>query len=543
MEAHRDGDYVQIPPRPPEPPRLSVPDKLRIKNLLSLLAQRRAEALRLYEPLAKLEPFHRSLARERLVRGSNRAGKTLTAAIEFSRAVTGQDPFGKYPQKNGRAWLVGRDGRHLGQVMYRKLFRADQFKIVQDPESGLWRAYRPWTDKNLKPRPAPPLIPPRFVADMAWENKKEMTPSLVVLKNGWELLFLSSNAIPGVGSDIDLAWFDEEIENSGWYPETAARLLDRHGRFIWSATPQASTQQLYDLSCRAETDANVEEFIALLDDNPHIAGEEKLLLAAKLTDEERKVRIGGEFAISSFRVYPEFAMAIHGVAPFEIPSDWCTYVAIDPGRQVMAALFAAVPPPGRVDSDRVYLYDELYLQHCDAEKFGDAMQQKLQGKTPPQEFLIDGHAGRVSEMGSGLTIEEQYTRALRKRSIKSAATGWGFAWGSDDVKAGLSAFRDLLRIQAAGLPTLGVFGERLPKFEWEIGRYRYKSIRTDSGKLPGDEPDKKNDHLMDCARYLAARGLTYVKPRPVKTKTYVQKALEDKRLRKKERERRWRRAA
>jgi hypothetical protein len=521
---------------------LSVPDKARIKHLLSLLAQRRAEALRLYEPLPRMEAFHRSLARERLVRGSNRAGKTLTAAVEVARAVTGQDPFDKWPKTNGRFWLVGRDGRHLGQVMYRKLFRGDQFKIVKDPVTGLWRGYRPWTDQGQKPRPAPPLIPARFIAEMAWENKREMTPSLITLVNGWEMLFLSSNSIPGVGSDIDGAWFDEEIENSSWYSETAARLLDRKGRFLWSATPQAATQQLYDLSCRAEVDPNVEEFLALLEDNPHIASEEKLLLAAKLTDEERRVRIGGEFFLTGFRVYPEFAMGIHGVKPFAIPADWCTYVAIDPGHQICAALFVAVPPPGRGD-ERVYLYDELYLAHCDAEKFGAAMLEKLQGKTPPQEFLIDGHAGRVTEMGSGLTIEEQYARALKKRGLKSFTTGSGFAWGSDDVKAGLAAVRDLLRIRPSGLPTLAVFAERLPKFEWEIGRYRYKSIKTDSGKLPSDEPDKKNDHLMDCARYLAARSLGYVKPRPVKTKTFVQKALEDKKARKLERARRWRRTA
>jgi hypothetical protein len=65
-----------------------------------------------------------------------------------------------------------------------------------------------------------------------------------------------------------------------WHPEMAARILDRSGRGIWSATPQAGTEQLFELHERAERDANepcpsVEEFVILLADNPHIGEEEK----------------------------------------------------------------------------------------------------------------------------------------------------------------------------------------------------------------------------------------------------------------------------
>lgn len=502
------------------------------------IAHRGAESLRLYEPLPSQLAFHASLAPERIFIGSNRSGKTLTGAVEVSRAVTGSDPFGKYPLKDGRCYCIARDGRHLGAVMWRKLGRAGAFQIIRDKETGLWRAYRPWMPEDFarrgEARPAPPLIPPRLIKNISWEKKAESVPALVTLVTGWEISFISSLADPSKGTDIDLAWFDEELEHEEWYSETAARLVDRAGRFIWSATPQTGTDVLYSIHERAYVQRdcqkpNVAEFFARLDENPHILEEQKKLLAEKcVSDEEYRVRIGGEWAIHSYKIYPEYNRITHQIKPFDIPRGWTRYAAVDPGRQVCAVLFLAVPPPRVKDFNSKYvLYDELYIKDCNADMFGRAMRDKCLDQDI-QAFIIDGNMGRNTDVGSGKTVEEQYAEANKRYGVRSYETGTGFIWGCDSVEAGILACRELLRRRDDGTPSVVVF-DTLDAFDKEIRMYHNRRM---SGKIQ-DKPDPKSaSHSMDCFRYLALHEPVHVARPPRKIESYAVRMLQEKRLRK-----------
>lgn len=486
-----------------------------LRKLTAELTRRKIEGLKLYEPLPTQNAFHMSDAQMALLRGSNRGGKTLPAAVEVARAVTGQDPHGKYPQEGGRCFCIGKDLSHVGQVMWRKLGRSGAFKIIRDLKTKAWRAFRPWDPADLarekETKPAPPLIPPRLIKEIAWENKKEMIPHLVRLTNGWEIVFYSSLGEPPNGNDIDLFWFDEEIVHTQWYPEMVARILDRQGRGLWSATPQAGTEQLYELHERAEKergkdDPAVEEFIILLMDNPHIREKDKQAFSDNLSDDERRVRIGGDFAISSFKVYPEFSMLVHGCPRFEVPADWTRIMVTDPGHQICAVLFAAVPPPDR--ADHVYLYDELYIAECDAVKYASLVAHKVQGQHF-HTFLIDPNGAILTDIGHGRTVGEQYSEELRKRGITSETTQSNFRMACDVIDAGLLAVHGWLGIRQDGTPKIKVLAGSLPSFEYEVKRYHKKRVNG----LVIDKPDqKRNTHLMDCLRYLALLNPRYSKP-------------------------------
>jgi hypothetical protein len=240
-------------------------------------------------------------------------------------------------------------------------------------ETGKWRTYRPDDPRDIDraddARPAPPLIPPRFYDfhKISWENKKAQLPKKIPLKNGWDLYFFSSNGLPPQGWDVDLVAFDEEILHPLWYREMKARLLDRRkknrktgkkrsGKFIWSATPQAGTIQLYNLCQRAvaerESEApGDEKFIEVFRfgmlDNPFVSEHAKDAFIRSCDDEqEYRVRVLGDFALLGTSVYGEFMpRGAHGCDPFPVPHDWTRYAALDPGRQVCAILFAACPPP------------------------------------------------------------------------------------------------------------------------------------------------------------------------------------------------------
>lgn len=470
--------------------------------------------------------YHNYLCQTIAHHNSNRAGKTLGALAEVARCLTNQDPHGKWPRA-GVFHLIGLDERHVADVFYKGLFRADPFRMIRDEGTGAWRVYRPWADRRreAESKPAPPLIPARFVQERAWKDKKRGVPSLFRLTTGWEVHFMSSKGSPAQGTAVDGVLIDEEIENDQFYAESVRGMATRGGRLIWSATPQIATQQLYDLHARAEEgDPDVGEHVVLLEDNPYIPGGEKDKLAARYTsDEERRVRILGEFALTGYLVYPstDFGVKTHGLRwDGPPPADWCRYMTVDPGRQVCAVLFAAVPPPGTRDAegrpldDSVVLYDELYLKSCTADLFGEQVARKALG-LGFEAFLIDKHGSNNAEIGTGLTVEQQFKEQLRRRGVKCRRTGHGFTWGSDDPDAGIQAVREAMRVRPAlGTPRLRVLcdagtGEcRLPHWKWEVERYHYQKIKG----LVTDRVVKKNDHLMDDTRYLVMSRPYYRRP-------------------------------
>jgi hypothetical protein len=493
-----------------------------LRNLAHEYAKRQIEALRLYEPMPEQDRFHRSKCRMRIVRGSNRSGKTLCSHIEVARAACGCDPFDKYPKRDGRVFVVGKDLDHLAKTMWPKFGKAGAFKIIRDQETGLWRAYRPWTpgdaQRQGEAKLAPPIIPPRLLRFISWENKKQGIPKTLLLHTGWEISFYSSLGLPTKGADIDIFLFDEEIENEGWYPEMQARILDRNGCGIWSATPEAGTEQLYELHERADKELGakkpgVQEFVLLLAENLHLDEEVKKEFAASLSEEDIRIKVEGQFAQLGYKVYPEFTMQKHGIPWREMPSHWTFLMIVDPGHQVCASLFAAVTPPE--EDDIVVLFDELYLRDCNAAMWAENVRHKVTGKRF-HAFIIDQHMAMHTEMGVGKNVAQQYSEALRKVNVKSHTTGYNFILASDDVSAGVLAVHDLLRERPDGNGSrLKVLEGGLPAFEYEIKRYHRKR----EGGIVIDKPNqKKSNHLMDCLRYLAMYNPRYIRPSEKKTK-------------------------
>lgn len=500
---------------------LSRAERERVVQIIRELRSRGTESLSLYRPLSHLAGFHSCLAPELIARGSNRGGKTVVAAVEFARAVTGQDPFHKYPVRDGRALICGKDGRHNAEVIYRKLFRFGAFKIIEKQRagSGKWEAFNPTNPAHLarekEAKPAPPLIPPRFIKSIAWENKKESSPRLVKLTNGWEIIFASSQGKPPQGIDVDLVWFDEEISDSEWYPECTARLVDRKGRFFWSATAQLGGVQLFELCERAAKQKSLEnpvvvEFFAHLDNNDHFTQQQRDLFFEKLTPEQRRIRIEGEFAFTSRLVYPEFSERTHGCKWFQIPSSWTRYMLVDPGRTVCAVLFAAVPPPSDPRHTQVFVYDQLYIQAASAAEFGRQVALKAEGQSF-QAFIIDQMWGRTTDAGhGGPTLEQQYSRELKKHRVRSKDTGYGFVPGSTDVLSGIEMFRSWLFIRPDATPKFQYFRDKCPDLVWEITRYRWGKETKRGGHVM---PEKLHDHLVDLLRYLAMYDPKWHRPK------------------------------
>lgn len=511
----------------PSVPKMGTFQRQQLRELQQELAERRIEALKLYTPTPQQEAYHQDRASEVLVIGGNRSGKSLCTFVEDARAVTGKDPHGKYPEKDGIIAIIGKDWKHIGLVVYPMLFMAGAFKIIRDQQTGQWRAFNPKLDKGREKetKPAPPLIPPRLVAKKSWVSKSARYIQSCTLTTGWTMHFFSSEGEPFQGVACDRIHIDEDLNNGdAWVQEMQGRLSDRKGRMHWSAMPHSKNDALLGLSERADKlaeagvqDAPVRKHVLRFLDNPHIDDEEKAKRIAGWADlgpDVLRMRSEGEFITDSILCYPTFAMHVHGYDRGELPEnvvprEWTRYVAVDPGHAVAAALFAAVPP----DESMMLVYDQLYIRNCNAVIFAEKMAEKCKGQQF-YAFIIDMHGGRLRDIGSGRLPVEQYTEELRKREVKSLTTGSSFIAGCDDVPARLSAVQSYMHIRPEGTPTLRILRSSVPDLERELRRYKKKTQLVGGVWQVTDAPNTRGEvHACQCLEYLCAYRPRYHKPK------------------------------
>lgn len=511
-------------------PRMTDYKRLQARAVVAERLRRMTEATAIYQPLDEQARFHRSKSKTRIVYGSNRSGKTTCGAFEIGFIVSNRHPFYNYP-KTGRIICVGPNEDHIGHTMWDKLCHPiAKMQMIRDGKSKLWRPYRWWEDAERKAeaKGMSAIIPSRLIDRVAYRTAGKNVPAVVYLKTGWEIWWFTAGSSPPRGIDVDYAWADEEIANDEFYREIMARLVDRKGRFTWTATPQTGGASLWNIHLRCEeyrakmlSDPPCEEFFLTIDNNKYMepAEVEAFKEEYKNDPEAYRVRVMGEFLITSFRVYPTFHKTSHVIPPIRIEDNWARYIAIDPGHVTCAVLFMAVPPDGK----HVYCYDELYIRDCDSHTLAERVRHKIQGQNI-QAFIIDYHGSIRTEAG-GQTIAEQYSKEFQRKGLYSIATGCSFIPSSGSIEAGLSKVREWLSPADDGVPKLQVF-ENCTNLIHEMERYHKKREKG----LIIDKPEQAGFHAVDCLRYSAMNGCPYVKPMKLKKhKSPAMQYLEKKR--------------
>jgi hypothetical protein len=515
--------YAPAEPTPDRPPLDSRPALLaQARRMVRARIHRRMEGLRLYRPLPPAAAFHDSAKRIRILCGSNQSGKSLTAAAEVAMAVTGMAKH-NFPVAGGNGLVVGQSEDHLGDPMYARLCLPGAFSIIRDEQTRRWRSVRPDPNDPLKLDPydaayrekwqdAPPLLPPRVIkGNPSWQDKSKGVPRKITLHNGWKLLWLPGGSKPKRGSQWHLWWFDEEIEDQSHLPEALRGCLRFGGKGFWSATPETGGVQLYELYERAEAgDRDVGAFPLYLEENPYYTDEEKEAFYNSLDEDQRAVKYFGKFALAGRRIYPMYEpMGVHGCEPFAIPETYTRYVILDPGRQHMGTIFAAVDP----DEQYVYIYDGFDLRNADANRWAQRVKQR-QGDTRFEAMVIDKRCGKTKPIAALETVAEHYWRALEEVGIRPRTPGpmYGFFPGSDDVSAREEALLDWMRIRGAGphrgTARLKVFRGAIPDLDTQIKHAHYDLKR----------PDKRvelQEDVLDCLEYLAAFNPHYREPEPI----------------------------
>lgn len=194
----------------------------------------------------------------RVALGANRIGKSEQGAYEVVLAVTGRHPLRDFPAC-GIGWIVGLDNpmiRDIDRPLFEK-FMPNRFKKKFYKQDNIW---------------------------LLEGDGRE-----------WKIVFKSTEmgADKFQGAQIDFAWVDEEPKRTDLFSEMEVRLVDRSGIWWMTATPVRGTRWLKDLSERDD----VYTTFAGMRENPYLPMEEVEALARKLAEDERMVRIEGQYII------------------------------------------------------------------------------------------------------------------------------------------------------------------------------------------------------------------------------------------------------
>ncbi len=511
----------------------------RFQELAAEAIRRESEALRLYRPLKNTVSFHVSEAFERLVRGGNRSSKTTSCAAEFAHAATGiqmcdcdgNEIADKYPRnKPLTLWVVGYDQKHIGHVIYRKLFMPGAFDIIKDEETGRWRAYQPWSEADKKRKseckPAPPLIPPRFVKSFGWEDKANGVFSVCHLTNGNRIDAWSSRGKAGQGQPADVLWIDEDIEHAKHVTEWRMRMDGDTSKLFWSAWPHSKNEALRDMHKRAESVKHEEhpsivEWVLKYSDNPFISDEQKARVLSGLSKNERRARDLGDFLTDTVLVFPRFDRDVQTTTGSGCPEalraelkkndwkpdwNWTNFLVLDPGHTQPAVLFVTIPPPDKF-GDFLVVYDEIYTPLVDA--YQTALEIKTKADDTKFElFMIDGHAGRQTPLGHSKTIQQHYADAFRHHKLKSRVTGSEFIHGSDNIGARNALVRQTMEPREDKTTKLVLVNHMTQALQAEFELYS-KTVTKDEVT---DKVKAKHDHLCDCLGYLVSYEPAYRMP-------------------------------
>lgn len=521
---------------------------------LAEYAKRRSMALSVFRPQPQQEPFFRHYAREWLVRGGTRSGKSTIASIAFGAIATdtpvtmedGTKIDMRQPWQKGKCltmWVIGYDSKHIGQTVHRLLFRKGLFRTIVDKKTNMLRSFRLWEPEDAarenEAKDSNPVIPAAFIDPTSWdwENKKGKEFKSVTIWNPQtkepiaNIFAFSSKAEPKQGDPVDVIWIDEAIQDPKHYDEWQSRIVDRRGRIFWSSWPKIDNNALMLLTERAESESDkpeplVREIVIATSDNKALHEKNKAEFLAGLSDEARRARDRGEYITDQQRAYPLYDRETHCVKISDIdlidkedgisrelsktdgipPREWTRELILDPGTQHPAVLFCAIPPI--TYGEYRIIYQELYPGRADAFELAELI-KKLGAGQRFYRFIIDARAGRQQQMGYDARVADNYIRAFKKERIKSISLGYRFVEGCGDVGGRMGCLREWLHYQdGQDYPTLRIVNHRCPNLCKQMKNYKLSRVNNDVREdrpAPGQAID-----LAVAAEYWAASKPRYV---------------------------------
>ena len=330
---------------------------------------------------------------------------------------------------------------------------------------------------------------------IAWKMLKDLAPKFLIAKtNESELSITFKNntcielkgadnedALRGAGLDgMVIDEFASIYDNwSVWNEVLRPALADKKGWVLFIGTPKGKDSffELFMKGQREEDGFKSWQFKTV--DNPYIDPDE--VEQARKSTPERYFRQEYEASFEDFvgLIYPEFSERLHVIEPHFVQDVFPKIGAIDPALSGTTAGLKAYTD----EDSNIVIYAEYY------EKDKRASEVCRDFKEDKVKWLIDpaSKAKNVQKEGQLYSLFDEYKEyGIRADTAENEVTG-GINRVAEYFKANrIKIFRSCTNLL------------------WEIERYHWAvNKETSKGEVTAS-PYKKDDHLMDCLRYIIA---------------------------------------
>lgn len=242
-------------------------------------------------------------------------------------------------------------------------------------------------------------------------------------------------------------------------------------------------------------------------ENVHLPSDYEADLREAYDDIWIKRYLEGDPSAFEGQILGEWNPKFNVLAPFEPPADWTRICVLDHGtNNPTAVLWIAIHPEN---------FWVVYREHYHTGQ------------------VVEWHAKQIFELNGSDNITYwvadpaifNKTQQDPKRGLYSVADIYadhGIFWGQgdNDVKAGIALMKDYVRVwknlinpftNVAGSPKLFIT-RNCENTLREIPQWRWKKLRI-KGQYRNhpEEPEKANDHTVDCLRYALMTRATYVR--------------------------------
>lgn len=420
----------------------------------------RAPNIHAYEPHSGQKQFHISQAKGRLLIGGNRSGKTVGGIAEDIWWARGKHPYRRVPQTPTRGRICAVDFDYgIKQIIFPILSR---LLPLSELKGGHW--------------------------DTAY-NKEE---HLLTLANESTIEFKSYEQQQNKFAGTSLHWchFDEEPPKY-IYDECMLRLVDTAGSWWITETPTEGMSWIYDaLFLAAKTNPQYDVIQVSSRDNPYIAEAEIEAATVGLTEDEKKMRIGGEILPAGGFVFVKYLSPKNIIDPMIPNKEWLHAASMDAGfNNPTCFLWHAVSPDGVIIT---------YAEHYKSKE------------------IVPYHAAAVHEMNKEIEREPDYY--IGDPSIANTDPITGTSVQLEYIDFGIPIMlgtRDKSgSIQRVARYLQGING--VPKWYicrncewllWELPRLRnptwsHRKAAYEHNAKEGQQ--EKDDHACDTARYFIA---------------------------------------
>jgi phage terminase large subunit-like protein len=526
-------------------------------------ADRKETQLAWYKPANPMAaPIHNSMAREIAIVGGNRSSKTDTMLAEFAIQLTGHVPLAlqaTYPrekirQTGIRARLCCNSLTDTLEPIIKPKLRWDQWNGIGAPDEG--RGHWGW-------------IPRHCLVGGSWEKAySEKTRTLTVsADNYWvgsdgsrvgvrnystcQMMSYDQDLSAYVGSSLHLVGHDE-LPPTDIYRENRLRTLDVRGTIMTAFTPpdeggvsRADTSWFYDHVFQPglpgpNKSPIIDTFQLFTEQNAILGKREVEELLSLLTDDQRRVRMHGEFIHLSGVIYKDFATSnswwcfpcnkrivpmyghclscqgqqiaeyVNVIEPHPVPKNWPVVFVIDPHpRKADAIGWFAITP-----MDDIVMIAELETQGTaeDVARQVKMMEDALEIR--PVRRLMDPNIAVESndKLQRGWTIQRAYDEVGLRCSL-----------ANDEVNVGIEAVQTLLRPdRLTHRPRFRVFSS-CHRFVHGMTHWSFDDWTRQGDREPKEKVRDVAKDFPDVLRYLALdrptyRGLTFSNANAVRRK-------------------------